>query len=76
MALAIESGRVANASLAGLYDIVDANAKSLKSKLKSSPQVYPDFDGFINSPADIVIEAASQQAVRNFAKPIIELAKT
>src|ERR687896_638101 len=72
MALAIESGSIANASLAGLYDIDDANAKTLKSKLKSSPEVYPDFDRFIDSPLDIVIEAASQQAVRNFGKPIIE----
>ena len=75
MALAIESGSIANASLVGLYDIVDANAKSLKSKLKSSPEVYPDFDRFIDSPTEIVIEAASQQAVRKFGKPIIEANK-
>jgi len=75
LALAIESGNIANASLAGLFDIVNSNAKSLKSKLKSNPELYPDFDRLINSSADLIIEAASQQAVREFGKPIIEAKK-
>jgi len=75
LALAIESGNIANASLGGLFDIVNSNAKSLKSKLKSNPELYPDFDGLINSSADLIIEAASQQAVREFGKPIIEAKK-
>jgi aspartate dehydrogenase len=75
LALAIESGSIANASLAGLFDIVDGNAKNLKSKLKSSPEVYLDFDSFVGSTADIIIEAASQQAVREFGKPIIQASK-
>ena len=75
LALAIESGSIANASLAGLFDIVDVNAKNLKSKLKSSPEVYVDFGRLMNSPADIIIEAASQQAVRKFAKRIIQASK-
>jgi aspartate dehydrogenase len=75
LALAIESGNVANASLAGLFDIVHSNAKSLKTKLKSNPELYPDFDRLINSSADLIIEAASQQAVREFGKPILEAKK-
>jgi aspartate dehydrogenase len=75
LALAIESGSIANASLAGLFDIVDSKAKNLKSKLKSSPEVYVDFGRLMNSPADIIIEAASQQAVRKFAKRIIQASK-
>src|SRR5919112_303809 len=75
LALAIESGNIANASLAGLFDIAISNAKSLKSKLTSNPELYPDFDRLINSPADIIIEAASQQAVRDFGKRIIEANK-
>ena len=75
IALAIESGNIANASLLGLFDIVNSNAKSLKSRLKSNPELYPDFDGLINSSADIIIEAASQQAVREFGKRIIEANK-
>ena len=75
LALAIESRRIANASLIGLFDLVDSNAKSLKSKLKSSPEVHPDFKSLIDSSADIVIEAASQEAVRKFGKPIIQAGK-
>lgn len=75
LALAIESRTIANASLIGLFDVVDSNAKSLKSKLKSIPEVHPDFNSFIDSPADIIIEAASQEAVRKFGKSIIEASK-
>jgi aspartate dehydrogenase len=75
LALAIESRTIVNASLVGLFDVVDSNAKSLQSKLKSSPKVHPDFNSFIDSPADIIIEAASQEAVRKFGKPIIEASK-
>jgi aspartate dehydrogenase len=75
LALAIESRSIANASLMGLFDIVDSNAKTLKSKLKSNPEVHPDFNSLIDSQADIIIEAASQEAVRNFGKPVIEASK-
>lgn len=75
LAMAIDSGRVANASLTGLFDIVDGNARDLKTRLKSTPQVYDNFDRFVDSNADIIIEAASQQAVKNFAKRIIESGK-
>jgi aspartate dehydrogenase len=75
LALAIESGSIVNASLTGLFDIVDGNAKNLKSKLKSGPEVYLDFGRFINTPADIIIEAASQQAVRKFGKLVIQASK-
>lgn len=75
LAMAIDSGRVANASLTGLFDIVDGNTRALKTRLKSTPQVYDNFDRFVDSNADIIIEAASQQAVKNFAKQIIESGK-
>lgn len=75
LAMAIDSGRVANASLTGLFDIVDGNSRALKTRLKSTPQVYDNFDRFVDSNADIIIEAASQQAVKNFAKQIIESGK-
>src|SRR5215211_3220708 len=75
LALALESGSVANASLVALFDIVDSNAKNLKSKLKSSPEVYADFGRFLGSSADIIVEAASQDAVRKFGTSIIEASK-
>jgi aspartate dehydrogenase len=71
LALAIESRSITNASLTGLFDIVNSNAESLRLKLKTNPEVYLNFDRFMESSADIIIEAASQQAVRNFGKLIM-----
>lgn len=75
LALAIDSGRVANASLTGLFDIAKVSARNLETRLNTKPQVYDNFDKFIDSRANIIIEAASQQAVRNFGRRIIESGK-
>jgi len=75
LGMAIDSGSVANASLTSLFDIVDGNARDLQLKLKGKPQVYDNFDRFVDSAANIIIEAASQQAVKIFARPVIESGK-
>ena len=75
LAMAIESHTIANASLTGVFDIIDSNAKILKSKLRGNPQVYSNFDSLIDSEADIIVEAASQEAVKKFGKQIIEANK-
>jgi aspartate dehydrogenase len=75
LALALESGSVPNASLIALFDIVDSSVKNLKSKLKSSAEAYPDFGRFLGSSTDIIVEAASQDAVRKYGMSIIEASK-
>lgn len=75
LALAIESGSIRNARLGALFDAIDGNIKGLRAKLKTEVRAYHDFDEFIGSKIDIVIEAASQQAVRKFGKLIIESGK-
>lgn len=75
LAMAIESRTIANASLTGVFDIIDSNAKILQSKLRSNPKVYSNFDTLIDSEADIIVEAASQEAVRKFGKQIIKANK-
>jgi aspartate dehydrogenase len=75
LALAVDSGKVANASLNSLFDVVEASAKTLKSKTMSNPTVYADFGQFIDSEIDLVIEAASQDAVRNYGRDILEAGK-
>lgn len=75
LALAIDSGKIPNASLASLFDVVDQSARNLKASLKTDPRIYLDFDKFIASTADIVVEAASQTAVKNFGRMIIESGK-
>ena len=80
MAIAIDSGKVKNAFLVALFDEVKHVADSLKSRLQNSqPMVFTTFKEFLSDPcfieADIIIEAASQKAVRNFAKSIIGAGK-
>lgn len=75
LAVAIDSGGVANASLTGLFDIAEGSARKLETRLDSKPQVYDNFDNFIDSRPNIIIEAASQQAVKNFGRQIIESGK-
>ncbi|MFL6473737.1 MAG: aspartate dehydrogenase [Nitrososphaera sp.] len=75
LALAINSDEIDNAYLGGMFDIVQENAATLKSKLKTDVQVYSNFDNLIAASVDIIIEAASQEAVRRFSKPIVEAGK-
>ncbi len=75
LAMAIESRTIANASLIGVFDIIDNNAEILKSKMNSNPEVYSNFDSLIDSSIDIIVEAASQEAVRKFGMPIIKANK-
>ena len=75
LALAIGAGEIANASLEGIFDIIQENAKILKSKLKTDIQVYSDFDSLVEAPVDLIIEAASQEAVRRYSKPIVAAGK-
>src|SRR5919202_5295570 len=75
LALALESNKVTNASLVSLFDIVDSNAKNLQSRLKSTPQIYTDFGTFLSSPTDIIVEAASQEAVRKYGTQVINASK-
>jgi aspartate dehydrogenase len=75
LALAVDSHRVANASLVALFDVSKGNLESLKEKLQGSPKAYSDFGGFLASGADIVVEAASQDAVRAFGRQVLEAGK-
>jgi aspartate dehydrogenase len=75
LAVAVDSDKIANASLVALFDIVDSNLQNLKTKLHSSPGAYSDFGTFLASGADIIVEAASQEAVRMFGKAALEAGK-
>jgi aspartate dehydrogenase len=75
LAMAVDSGKVANASLVSLFDVVENNAQGLKSKMRGKPSAYSDFDRFISSDIDIVVEAASQEAVRKFGKMMLRAGK-
>lgn len=75
LALAVESGSVTNASILALFDLLERNAKNLKSRLKSSPEIYDEFQSFLDSDVDLIVEAASQDAIRKFGISIIQSKK-
>jgi aspartate dehydrogenase len=75
LAVAVDSDKIANASLAALFDISEINLQNLKAKLHSNPDAYSDFGRFLASGADIIVEAASQDAFRAFGKEILEAGK-
>lgn len=75
LALAVESGSVTNASILALFDLLERNAKNLKSRLKSSPTIYDEFQSFLDSDVDLIVEAASQDAIRKFGISIIQSKK-
>src|SRR5918911_2733976 len=75
LAIAVDTGSVANASLASLFDIAENSIQRLASKLQSNPNTYSEFGEFISSNIDVVVETASQAAVRKFGRKILEAGK-
>lgn len=75
IAVAIDSGRV-NAELVTVYDAYRERASALAGRLKSAPVVAESIDALLlASDVDLVVEAASQQAVRDYARSILEHGK-
>jgi len=75
LAIAIDSGKVPNATLVSLFDVVAENAQSLQGRLEHRAEIFGDFDRFLQSEIDTIVEAASQQAVRSFANSAVASGK-
>ncbi|MGH9992974.1 MAG: aspartate dehydrogenase [Nitrososphaera sp.] len=75
LAIAVDSGKVPNASISSLFDMVESSAQQLKSQLQSGPRVCTEFSAFLDSEVDLVVEAASQKAVRELGRSILEAGK-
>lgn len=73
LCLAIDS-RVVNAELAAIYDRDVTMAVEFASKLKSKPRVLK-LEEMLDS-VDLIVEAASQAAVREIAIPALEKGKS
>jgi aspartate dehydrogenase len=81
IAYAVDSGKIKDASIVSLLDKIKGAAEELLSNLHNSkPHAYSDFVEFVSSPsfrdADVVVEAASQDAVNRFCKTILEKGKS
>lgn len=75
LAIAVDTGAVRNASLASLFDVVQNSAQALKQKLRTSPPAFSDFDDFMKTDCDIIVEAASQEAAKKFAAKVLRAGK-
>lgn len=77
LALAINSGKVRSAKLVALFDTIREAAEKLKNLLiNANLVVFSNFSELIASPqfddADLVIEAASQAAAKEYSKSLLE----
>lgn len=75
LAVAIDTGAVGNAVLVSLFDVASANMQALQQKLHAKPAAFTDFEGFVRTDCDIIVEAASQDAVRKFARQVLKAGK-
>ncbi|MBS7635053.1 aspartate dehydrogenase [Candidatus Bathyarchaeota archaeon] len=68
IAEAIDSGKAGEMSLVMIYDLIRERAEKLASKLSRKPLIAKDADELLNrDDIQIVIEAASQEAVKQYA---------
>jgi aspartate dehydrogenase len=80
LALSVDRMMIENVTISSLFDIKLENAEILKSKLShNNPVIFNDFSEYIKSDnfkdVDIVVEAASQNALTSYLNSIILLKK-
>ncbi len=71
IALAIDSGTIP-AQLTQIYDQSKESSNKLVSKLKNKPTIVENSHLLSSGPIDLVVEAASQQAVKDVALSILQ----
>jgi aspartate dehydrogenase len=80
LALSVDTMMIENVSISSFLDVKLENAEILKSKLSNNnPIVFNNFSDYIKSDTfkdvDLVVEAASQNALTSYLNPIILLKK-
>lgn len=80
VALSVDRMMIENVTISSFLDIKPENAEILKSKLSNNnPIVFNNFSDYIKSDTlkdvDLVVEAASQNALTSYLNPIILLKK-
>ena len=71
IALAIDSGEI-SASLTHVYDESKDSAINLVSKLNTKPEIVENSHLLSSYPVNIVVEAASQDAVKDVALSVLQ----
>jgi aspartate dehydrogenase len=81
LALAIDKTKIKNAVISFLFDSVKSASLDLRNKLQNNyPPIFSEFSRLVSSlpfkNADIIVEAASNTAVKTFAKKIVSSNKS
>ena len=71
IALAIDSGKIPGV-LTHVYDYSKDASSALVQKLKNKPEIVANPHLLSSHPVDIIVEAASQEAVRNVAHSVLQ----
>ena len=71
IALAIDSGKIP-ATLTHVYDSSKQASENLVSKLQNKPEIVDNHHLLSSNPVDIVVEAASQEAVKDVALSVLQ----
>jgi len=71
IALAIDAGKIP-ANLTQIYDTSKEAAEKLVSKLKNKPTIVENSHLLSSGPVNLVVEAASQQAVKDVALSVLQ----
>jgi len=66
LAKAITDGKAGECRLVALFDKVDGRAKKLSLSLSNRPFAAKTFGGFLRAKQDLIVEAASQDAVKEY----------
>ena len=72
LAEAVDAGIISNAELIAVFDTAPKRMTALVKRLRNKPREFLKFEQFLKeSGAEIVVEAASQEAVRLYAQRVI-----
>lgn len=71
IALAIDSGKI-TAKLTHVFDFSQDKSKKLVDKLKNKPEITENVGLLAAAPLDLIVEAASQDAIRDNALTILQ----
>jgi aspartate dehydrogenase len=74
IAKAFDEGKIAG-ELVSVYDTDNAKPRELLAKLKKKPRIAKSFEELLKG-TDIIVEAASQNAVREYALKVISAGKS
>ncbi len=71
LATALSDGKIPNAKLVAIFDIIPEKAKTLAKTLKQPVLICQSITDLLNSKPSLIVEAASQEAVKEDSEKIL-----